>query len=1386
MFNKVSLVLGKSKLLTTLVFLGAFVCLFTAMPTTAKAQSAPTSVVNSINSYCLSFPVGAPLVGLPYWETPAMVPGQDTLTIVIRARMQLCSGSLMTSGSTSSNPIFSSTGKTTEIQETGYSLIETIPLAGCTGSVTSIRSDFNNAIGLGMYQSFGFLASGSVVEQTIGTITFSGLSACPNASPSMMLGGTVCFTRSYNGSVASPVNGLLCNNVTYGPTNVYFGATRTPHTLSFNTPPAVTTPPPVPPSTVDFLGLRCDLVYGQVASLAGTIVTINFWEYSGTSYGSTTALADASGNFSQSTFARSTEGKSFYAEVPFVIASLGVGPCGGGPIITPPPPPSGCGVYPIVSPTGSLIGGPYYPCPAEIKLYYDCRSVLHGFESVLYIEQINGAISAYTITGPGVNIRTAPTGNPTVVILPKGTIGRLTVQVDTSAPWSYAPVFATIDVDCYPPPVGFIDDCIGVTGGINFKGWAYAPRNPSGPNPTVTITVTDWGPAVPAFDAFMGGIGRTNYLTPKLRPTWLMRGWLAPSASSTPIFGYHVLDSGFSPGSYYYDTYLSSVETFLDYNPSTTMTRARILQLLNAGYAWNPYFGVPPPTATEITQGIALSNAFLAWADDIRAVYNETTTFVWPGIWQTVTTIDYSSPRFPASLKADFEAYKSAKRNDIPSVIWAMTVTGFIQTDKTGLWGGSAVPLPVTTIPTYQVTVPTDIDYRQAQVLAYLGTLSPSLSTFGGDTFGYEATVTLPSTRSLDLYVSGVTNDSSGAIGPLSISSSFMVSSVGYNNIWFMPQGGGKIPVSCNTVTNPEPLGFIDYCTLSGNRTTLYGWAFDANGAENSPDPTVTVRAGSANQVFNTDRDYNTAGIKTYLTGRGYITSASDGLYGFAATFDDLWNTQPYTVSGVVNNVGPGSSQNLGINAAPSTVANQYTFASGLIPSNCLVKPYRLQVTTNQPSTIDTGTTTIVGISHRIFNNQFGTNLSQADSPAVNSIVNLYVRKLGGPVINISPYPDPVVINALALNTDQNIIRGGIDAGVLDAGDRVCTNITVFPYSNYPSDPLSITTVEQCALIANKPYLKILGDIRAGTSVRGWNRGLPNYQFGASASGSILADTEAISGFVSGVFRTKSTASTTSIPKNLSLSNTVVSTGPYPTATEYGGLFNSGLTYTGPSSFVDTTTPATPVSGSIDLSAAASSINVLRASLGVTVTLSSIARGQKTILYVNGDVVINDNITYANAAGYVTLADIPSLRIIASGNIFIAPGVTELSGLYVAQGSLYTCHDGTWGTPITSRVVDANGNVLTPGIDLFTACNKPLAVYGALVSNSLKLTRTKGSLRTATANDGKVVSGAITNQGNIAETIIAGPEYYLATPAGTAYRPVGSTSDSVTALPPLF
>lgn len=160
-------------------------------------------------------------------------------------------------------------------------------------------------------------------------------------------------------------------------------------------------------------------------------------------------------------------------------------------------------------------------------------------------------------------------------------------------------------------------------------------------------------------------------------------------------------------------------------------------------------------------------------------------------------------------------------------------------------------------------------------------------------------------------------------------------------------------------------------------------------------------------------------------------------------------------------------------------------------------------------------------------------------------------------------------------------------------------------------------------------------------------------------------------------------------------------------------------------------------------------------------------------LYVNGDLAITGDVRLANTT-FNGIAQIPSIRLIATGDIYIAPNVTELNAIIVSQGgTIYTCSrfDNIFSPPARDQITNPN---YAPAN---TRCRNKLTINGALLASSIRFFRSNGSLRNST--NGEAANGA-----NISEVINYSPEVWLGVPSDVPIN--DKPYDSYTGLPPVL
>ncbi|MDB5175874.1 MAG: hypothetical protein JWM81_732 [Candidatus Saccharibacteria bacterium] len=185
------------------------------------------------------------------------------------------------------------------------------------------------------------------------------------------------------------------------------------------------------------------------------------------------------------------------------------------------------------------------------------------------------------------------------------------------------------------------------------------------------------------------------------------------------------------------------------------------------------------------------------------------------------------------------------------------------------------------------------------------------------------------------------------------------------------------------------------------------------------------------------------------------------------------------------------------------------------------------------------------------------------------------------------------------------------------------------------------------------------------------------------------------------------------------------------------------------------------------------------------VTISSnikVQDGARISLFVKGNVIIKNNIQFANSSW--PLDKVPSFYIVAEGNIYIDANVTQLDGVFIAQGKT---GNGLIDTCSNDSTMYATGF----GSPLPTVCNKQLTVNGGMIADTVNLNRTFGSLRYSTSGENKTFLPVVRSCGSsgssadcAAEIFNATPEMYLTEPNITV--PGKNKYDYITSLSPIL
>ena len=148
----------------------------------------------------------------------------------------------------------------------------------------------------------------------------------------------------------------------------------------------------------------------------------------------------------------------------------------------------------------------------------------------------------------------------------------------------------------------------------------------------------------------------------------------------------------------------------------------------------------------------------------------------------------------------------------------------------------------------------------------------------------------------------------------------------------------------------------------------------------------------------------------------------------------------------------------------------------------------------------------------------------------------------------------------------------------------------------------------------------------------------------------------------------------------------------------------------------------------------------------------------RTAWWYNGDLNIVSNIKFAGAlTGWASREDVPAFYLVVNGNINIAPWVTQLDGVYIAQGgTINTC---------AGAVRD---------------CGNQLVVNGSFMAKKVLLNRTKGTVRSGDINESRT-SGKSAEVFNFSPEQLFGNKPKIEGPFETI-----QPYDSIVGLPPIL
>lgn len=479
-------------------------------------------------------------------------------------------------------------------------------------------------------------------------------------------------------------------------------------------------------------------------------------------------------------------------------------------------------------------------------------------------------------------------------------------------------------------------------------------------------------------------------------------------------------------------------------------------------------------------------------------------------------------------------------------------------------------------------------------------------------------------------------------------------------------------------------------------------------------------------------------------------------------------SVQDWNVSFSVLTIAPDPGQ-------PSGWAwSQYGSCSKTVP---VVDTFKLELSASALLKPDTENPQSVDYKTTVKNNSTG-------AVKVNTSSRLYKKSTTGAITYLPPsntggtYPVGETPTLWSVFGPVPLAPWGV---TLAAGDQICASITAdFTEGFVGPNGAMVGTVagvpkESCDTVANKPYFKTYGKAvtaggdfastnpacSGGGLLASWYNNSGGNNNGSSSQLSALARIK-ITGFASAQNTSGRQPNALTFANNSAIA--IDATSP-----ELGGDFGA------PHCLYEPTPPTTVTAPNTT-----ESYNGNK-----TIGATTVANNRS--IFVTGDVYINGDISYGN---WVGTANIPSFVIKATGNIYIAPGVKKLDGVYIAKNNIYTCSNSVGNGP--RQAWD----------NYYATCNNQLLVRGTFVAKKVSLMRTYGSLRNSVNNE--QLRGASTAPINnpcanspgsppvsttkscAAEVFDFGPELYLGNPA--LQRPNGgsTTYDAITSLPPVL
>jgi hypothetical protein len=296
-------------------------------------------------------------------------------------------------------------------------------------------------------------------------------------------------------------------------------------------------------------------------------------------------------------------------------------------------------------------------------------------------------------------------------------------------------------------------------------------------------------------------------------------------------------------------------------------------------------------------------------------------------------------------------------------------------------------------------------------------------------------------------------------------------------------------------------------------------------------------------------------------------------------------------------------------------------------------------------------------------------------------------------------------------NIPTNVATETITLGNLPPGSRVCRSLVVDP-KNETGGPR--TSAESCVIIAKTPYVRFMGnDVWAGGGFAAVNPACNTNAKITTQGRTLTSGAEA--GSV-GEYQVLALSQVTSFGSASKVLNGYGAVGDASRMLTFANSepITSRLGYYGAASHCINDYSANYASSPV-IGAGTYTVNGRGSGawhVPGNLTLSgAMQAGDQQVYYVTGDVTISGDLTYPGS--YATLDDIPSLLVIATGNIYVAPSVQQMDGTFVAKGDgaatgvFYTCWPKNEPLSVThpcnATKLTVNGAVLAARLDLLRA-----------------------------------------------------------------------------------